>query len=119
GVGVLSAALKKGALDAAGYAEMLRHTTQLNRVGEALAQLDGVRAMTDVTGFGLAGHLLEVCRGSGLSASVRLADLPMIRAARDFAQQGVATGASARNWAAYGGEIDWPQAASEWQRTLL
>ena len=67
GVGVLSAALKKGQLDAAGYAEMLRHTTQLNRVGMALAQIDGVHAMTDVTGFGLAGHLLEICRGAQLS----------------------------------------------------
>jgi selenide, water dikinase len=68
GVGVLSAALKKGLLGEAGYAEMLRYTTQLNRVGMALGALDGVHAMTDVTGFGLAGHLLEVCRGSGLSA---------------------------------------------------
>lgn len=119
GVGVLSAALKKGLLDADGYAEMLRHTTQLNRVGETLAGIGGVHAMTDVTGFGLAGHLLEICRGSGLSASVRLAELPLIDAARRFAQRGIATGASARNWAAYGSEVAWPQAAPEWQRTLL
>lgn len=119
GVGVLSAALKRGELDAAGYAEMLRHTTQLNRVGEALAQLDGVRAMTDVTGFGLAGHLLEVCRGSGLSAVLRLAELPLIEAARGLAQAGIATGASARNWAAYGGEVHWPEGAADWQRALL
>ncbi|MBP6375271.1 MAG: selenide, water dikinase SelD, partial [Giesbergeria sp.] len=81
GVGVLSAALKKGVLSAEGYAEMLRHTTQLNRVGIALAQLDGVRAMTDVTGFGLAGHLLEICRGSQLSAQVNLAQVPLIASA--------------------------------------
>jgi hypothetical protein len=73
GVGVLSAALeKRRARCVAGYAEMLRHTTQLNRVGMALAQIDGVHAMTDVTGFGLAGHLLEICRGSQLSAQVDL-----------------------------------------------
>lgn len=105
GVGVLSAALKKGLLDAAGYAEMLRHTTQLNRVGSALAQIDGVHAMTDVTGFGLAGHLLEICRGSGVSARVELARLPLIASAVHWAQQGVLTGASARNWAAYGHEV--------------
>ena len=119
GVGVLSAALKKGQLDAAGYAEMLRHTTQLNRVGMALAQIDGVHAMTDVTGFGLAGHLLEICRGSQLSAQVDLARLPLIESAVHWAQAGVATGASGRNWAAYGTDVDWPAAAPEWQRTLL
>ena len=95
GVGILSAALKKGILDAAGYADMLRYTTQLNRVGIALGALDGVHAMTDVTGFGLAGHLLEVCRGSGLSAQVELASVPLIEAAARFAAKGVVTGASA------------------------
>jgi selenide,water dikinase len=118
GVGVLSAALKKGQLDAAGYAEMLRHTTQLNRVGVELAQLDGVHAMTDVTGFGLAGHLLEMCRGAQLQAKVRLADLPLIPQALAFARAGVATGASARNWAAYGSQLAWPAAAEPWQHTL-
>ena len=118
GVGVLSAALKKGQIDAAGYAEMLRHTTQLNRVGSALGQMDGVHAMTDVTGFGLAGHLLEICRGSGLSARVELAQLPLIASAVQWAREGVATGASGRNWAAYGSDVDWPAGAPEWQRTL-
>jgi selenide,water dikinase len=118
GVGVLSAALKKGQLDAEGYAEMLRHTTQLNRVGSALGQMDGVHAMTDVTGFGLAGHLLEICRGSGLSARVELAQLPLIASAVQWAREGVATGASGRNWAAYGSDVDWPAGAPEWQRTL-
>ncbi|MGL4809626.1 MAG: selenide, water dikinase SelD [Giesbergeria sp.] len=118
GVGVLSAALKKGQLDAAGYAEMLRHTTQLNRVGSALGQMDGVHAMTDVTGFGLAGHLLEICCGSGLSARVELAQLPLIASAVQWAREGVATGASGRNWAAYGSDVDWPAGAPEWQRTL-
>ena len=119
GVGVLSAALKKGQLDAAGYAEMLRHTTQLNRVGMALAQIDGVHAMTDVTGFGLAGHLLEICRGSQLSAQVDLERLPLIPSAVQWAREGVSTGASGRNWAAYGTDVDWPETAPDWQRTLL
>ena len=119
GVGVLSAALKKGLLEPEGYAEMLRHTTQLNRVGEALACIAGVHAMTDVTGFGLAGHLLEMCRGSSLSAELRLSELPLIDAASRFAQAGIATGASERNWAAYGNEVIWPEQAADWQRTLL
>ncbi|MDD0838647.1 selenide, water dikinase SelD [Curvibacter sp. HBC61] len=119
GVGILSAALKKGVLDAAGYAEMLAHTTQLNRVGSRLGGLVGVHAMTDVTGFGLAGHLLEVCRGSGVVAEVRLAELPLIEAAVAWAREGVVTGASARNWAAYGHQVLWPRWAEPWQQALV
>lgn len=119
GVGILSAALKKGVLDAAGYAEMLRHTTQLNRVGMALANIDGVHAMTDVTGFGLAGHLLEICRGPKLAAEVSIASLPLIDSAVAFARQGIVTGASGRNWTGYGQEVRWPAAAEPWQRALV
>jgi len=119
GIGILSAALKKGVLDAAGYAEMLRHTTKLNRVGTELAGLDGVHAMTDVTGFGLAGHLLEICRGSGLAAHVRLGALPVIERAAEFARQGIVTGASARNWNGYGHQVAWDGGAAEWQRALV
>ena len=119
GVGVLSAALKKGLLDADGYGHMLRYTTQLNRVGSTLATLPGVHAMTDVTGFGLAGHLLEMCQGSGLSAQVTLAELPLIAEAVHFARSGIVTGASDRNWAAYGARIDWPAHAADWQRALV
>lgn len=119
GVGILSAALKKGVLDDAGYAEMIRHTTQLNKVGIALADVDGVHAMTDVTGFGLAGHTLELCRGAGLTATVRLADLPLIDTAVGFARQGIATGASGRNWNSYGGDIAGLANAESWQQTLV
>lgn len=119
GVGILSAALKKGVLDDAGYAEMLRHTTRLNTVGIALGTLPGVHAMTDVTGFGLAGHLLEICRGSGLGARVALADVPMIDVAAGFAQQGIVTGASGRNWAAYGASVTLPADAPSWQQAMV
>jgi selenide,water dikinase len=119
GVGVLSAALKKGLLDVAGYDDMLRTTTQLNRVGMALGALDGVHAMTDVTGFGLLGHLLEICRGSTLGADIRFGDVPALASAMAFAQQGIATGASARNWAGYGEQVMLGSGVGDWQRVLL
>ncbi|MBC7954614.1 MAG: selenide, water dikinase SelD [Cytophagales bacterium] len=119
GLGILSAALKKGLLDEVGYGHMLRYTTQLNRVGTELGTLPGVHAMTDVTGFGFAGHLLEMCRGSQLAAEVELASVPMIPAAVGFARDGVATGASARNWAGYGEQVVLPAMIRSWQQDLL
>jgi selenide, water dikinase len=102
GVGVLSAALKKDRLDAAGYQAMVAAATKLNTPGAALAVLDGVHAMTDVTGFGLLGHTLEIARGAGLTARVRYADLPFLPGVEAFVADGVLTGASGRNWASYG-----------------
>ena len=119
GIGVLSAALKQGKLSADGYAEMLRWTTRLNTPGPRLAELAGVHAMTDVTGFGLAGHLLEICRGSRLGATVNFADLPLIDEALDWVKAGVATGASTRNWASYGAEVTLPEGCEPWQQKLL
>src|SRR3954468_10848268 len=78
GVGILSAALKKGKLSEAGYAEMLKWTTRLNTPGQALSEMPAVHALTDITGFGLAGHLLEMCRGAGLRAEVGFDALPVI-----------------------------------------
>ncbi|MCK2087576.1 selenide, water dikinase SelD [Thauera aromatica] len=119
GIGILSAGLKKGRLSAHGYAEMLRWTTTLNRAGAHLASIDGVHAVTDVTGFGLAGHLLEMCRGAGLGATLQFDRLPLIAEALVLVQAGVATGASERNWASYGEAIDLADTAPEWQRKLL
>jgi len=119
GIGILSAGLKKGLLSDAGYAEMLRWTTLLNRVGARLAGMAGVHAVTDVTGFGLAGHLLEICRGSKLGATVKFDDLPKIDAAVQLVCDGVATGASARNWAGYGESVRLAADAPEWQRNLI
>src|SRR5512142_3016672 len=98
GVGVLSAALKKGELDAEGYRQMVDTATQLNRVGAALGAMSAVHAMTDVTGFALLGHLLEVCRGSKLGAEVDFAALPVLPEALKLAEQGYSTGAADRNW---------------------
>jgi selenide,water dikinase len=119
GVGILSAALKKGKLSEAGYKQMVDWTTRLNTPGEALAHMDEVHALTDVTGFGLAGHLLEMCRGAKLSAEVSFKDLPIIAEALEWAKQGVVTGASDRNWKGYGAEVSLPNDSPEWQRKLL
>lgn len=108
GVGVLSAALKKNILDAEGYKAMVASTTLLNRPGKDLAALGGVSAMTDVTGFGLLGHTLEIARGSGLTAQLRLADLPWLPGVRQLAADGIITGASGRNWTSYGSAIRTP-----------
>jgi len=119
GVGILSAALKKGKLSDAGYRAMVDWTTRLNTPGEALAEFPGVHALTDVTGFGLAGHLLEICRGSKLGAEIHFDSLPIISEALEFVKQGVATGASDRNWNGYGHEIALPEGFPEWKRKLL
>ncbi len=119
GIGVFADAMKKGHLDEAGYAQMLASTTQLNTPGIPLAEMDGVHAITDVTGFGLLGHLLEICRGSGLSAEVRFSDLPVHSQALELAQRGFSPGASERNWASYGHDVGLPQGMAEWQRKLL
>jgi len=105
GVGVLSAALKKDALSAEGYAQMIANTTQLNTPGPDLAKLDGVHALTDITGFGLAGHVLEMARGSNTTVKISMARVPLITSVRELAGQGMVTGASGRNWAAYGHEV--------------
>ena len=119
GVGVLSAALKKNALDAEGYARMMSLTTRLNTPGPVLAALDGVHALTDVTGFGLAGHALEMARGSGASVRIDMARVPLVPGVRELAAAGMVTGASGRNWAAYGGEVVLGQGVGPVEQALL
>ena len=105
GVGVLSAALKKERLSADGYAAMIANTTKLNTPGRVLSDLDGVHALTDVTGFGLLGHTLEIARGAGLTARLRWSQVPLIQGVRQLAADGFVTGASGRNWAGYGRDV--------------
>ncbi len=119
GVGILSAALKKEKLDAAGYAQMIAVTTQLNTPGPELAALPGVHALTDVTGFGLAGHALELARGARCTVCIDWARVPLLEGVRALAAQGMITGASGRNWAAYGKEIELPQGFSALDQALL
>jgi len=119
GVGILSAALKKERLDDAGYRALIETTTGLNRAGPALARLEGVHAMTDVTGFGLLGHLLEMCRGSGVGARLRMADIPLLEEVLELARAGYLTGASERNWASYGDEVRLAPQLSDTEQALL
>ena len=119
GVGIYSAALKKEALSADQYAAMIAATTQLNTAGADLAGIDGVHALTDITGFGLAGHLLEITRASKLAARIELARLPLLPGVAALAQAGHITGASQRNWAGYGAEVTLPDGIADWQQALL
>jgi selenide,water dikinase len=119
GVGVLSAALKKELLSEAGYKEMIALTTKLNKPGVALSQLDGVHALTDVTGFGLAGHLLEMARGSNLMAQINWDAIPVVQEAIEHVKADIFTGASTRNWAGYGNEIKLASNIALWQQNLL
>ncbi len=119
GVGVLSAALKKDALDPAGYAQMIASTTKLNTPGIALADLAGVHALTDITGFGLAGHGLELARGAGCGLRIDWAKVPLLRGVRELAAQGYVTGASGRNWEGYGADVELPAGFAEADRALL
>jgi selenide, water dikinase len=105
GVGIYSAALKKDRLSAEHYAAMLASTTQLNTPGIALGGNDDVHALTDVTGFGLLGHLLEICRASQVGARLSFDALTLHPGVLELARAGCVTGASARNWASYGEEV--------------
>ena len=119
GVGIMSAALKKGELTPRAYQQMIETTTQLNTPGPVLADMPDVHAITDVTGFGLIGHLMEMCRGSGLKATLRFDEVPILSAARHLAEQGYVTGASDRNWASCEASVTLPQDAPLWHRRML
>ncbi|QGZ42209.1 selenophosphate synthase [Pseudoduganella flava] len=119
GVGVLSAALKKNVLGADGYAAMVASTTKLNKPGKALSELPGVHALTDVTGFGLLGHLLELARGAKLAAHLDMAKIPLLPGVEQLAHDGFFTGASGRNWDAYGKDVTLAPTVTPAQHTLL
>jgi len=119
GVGVMSAALKKEQLGADGYARMIATATQLNLPGPDLAALPGVHALTDVTGFGLAGHALEIARGAHLAVAIDWARVPLLPGVRALAAAGFVTGASGRNWAGYGDEIALPAGFAAEDKALL
>jgi selenide, water dikinase len=119
GVGILSAALKKQQLEPSDYRAMIELSTALNIPGPELAKLPGVHAMTDVTGFGLLGHLLSMCRGSGLGASLSMASVPVLPKVLAMVEAGLVTGASARNWASYGSHVQLAPGITPAQQALL
>jgi selenide,water dikinase len=119
GVGVLSAAFKQQRLPPGGYDALIASTTQLNAVGATLGEIEGVHAVTDVTGFGLLGHLLEMCRGAGLAAELDSAAPASLPGVETLAQAGVRTGAAVRNWASYGEAVRLATTLPDWRRDLL
>ena len=119
GVGIYSAALKKGKLDIEGYRAMIASTTLLNRAGAELSKMDGVHAITDVTGFGLLGHALEIARGAQLKVQINFAQVPLLPGVETLARQGLVTGASGRNWAAYGPQVDLDASVDDVARAML
>ena len=119
GVGIMSAALKKGELRSKAYEQMIESATKLNTPGIELSDMDGVHALTDVTGFGLLGHLLEICRGSKLAAQIDFSKVPVLSAAQHLAEAGYVTGASGRNWTSYGASVGLPAGTPDASRNLL
>ncbi|SKA30613.1 selenophosphate synthase [Enhydrobacter aerosaccus] len=119
GVGIYSAAIKKSALPPPAYPEMIGTTTLLNKVGTELGTDADVHAITDVTGFGVLGHGLEMARGSGLTLVLEADAVPLLSEAAALAQQGFVTGASHRNWASYGHDVRLPEGLPDWRRHLL
>ena len=119
GVGIHSAALKKGRLDDAGYKAMIAATTKLNTPGTKLGQLEEVHALTDVTGFGLLGHLLEIAKGSNAGARLDWKSIPLLPGALEFAGEGIATGASGRNWTGYGSRVRLGAGIGDAERAVL
>jgi selenide, water dikinase len=119
GVGLYSAALKKSRLSAKDYAEMIASTTQLNDIGTKLGKDDAVHAMTDVTGFGLLGHALEMAEGSNKQIAIKMSQVPLLSQASLLAQQGFVTGASHRNWSSVEHQVRLSSELSEWQRHIL
>jgi selenide,water dikinase len=119
GVGIMSAALKKEMLSDEGYQAMISNTTKLNTAGPDLAKLQGVHALTDITGFGLAGHLLEMARGAHCTVRLNWSQVPLLPGVKALADQGCITGASGRNWQGYGSEVSLPSKFSSVDQNLL
>lgn len=119
GVGIYSAAFKKSVLAPDAYDELVASTTLLNRIGAEFGKNPDVHAMTDVTGFGILGHALEMAQGSKVEISLRAGDIALFSQCVALAEQGYVTGASHRNWASYGTSITLPGDLPEWWRHIL
>ncbi len=118
GVGILGAAANKAELDPNGYRDLVETATRLNTIGADLAELSGVHAMTDLTGFGLLGHVFEMC-GKSHTATIDFAKLPILESAVDYVQRGFVTGSGGRNWASYGEHVTLPDGLEDWRKNIL
>lgn len=116
GVGILTTAQKRGVLRDEDFAVARAQMLDLNDVGRELAGVDAVATMTDVTGFGLLGHLIELCEASGVRAEIRFADVPRLGALPRYLAQGTVPGGTKRNWASYGEKVG---PLTDEQRTIL
>lgn len=105
GVGILSTAQKRGLLKPEHLPVMIGQMTTLNKLGEELGKIEGVTAMTDVTGFGLLGHLIEMTEGSGVSAEIYYNKLPVAEGVREYISQRIFPDATTRNWSSYGDKV--------------
>lgn len=101
GVGILSTAMKRGVLAAEHQTALIQQLTTLNKIGAALGQIAGVHAMTDITGFGLLGHCMEMAEGSGLGAELHYQQIPMLESARTYLKDRIVPDATYRNWNSY------------------
>ena len=119
GIGFLGAAMNKNELDPDAYEEMVMSTTKLNSIGIDLAEMEGINAVTDVTGFGLVGHLFELCEGAGLAATLDWDKLPLLPHALEYAQKGYNTGAAGRNWASFADNVTVPDGMEQWRKNML
>jgi len=119
GVGILSAAFKRGALGGEGYAALIASTTRLNTIGALLSGMEGVHAVTDVTGFGMAGHGLEMARGAGLRIEIAFDRLPLLAGVEGLVRKGIRTGASVRNLESYGSLVQRPAGFDAWRTDIL
>ena len=105
GTGILSTAQKRNLLEPAHYEALLHQLIRLNNVGEKLAAVEGVHAMTDITGFGLLGHLIEMAEGSALGATIQYAGIPVLNGVRDYLSQRIVPDATYRNWNSYSSKV--------------
>ena len=119
GIGILSAAIKQGRAGVRDIAALVDSATMLNRAGAELGARADVHALTDVTGFGILGHGLEMARASGLRLVIEADALPLLAGVEAFARKGLRTGAAVRNWAGYGHEVTLPEGFAEWRRDIL
>lgn len=119
GTGFLASAAKSGTITDAGYKELIATATLLNDIGADLGEREDVHAMTDITGFGLLGHLDEVCSGSGIGANLDLNAIPLLASGRELAEAGVNTGATGRNRMAFSEHVRLPDDLPSWHDNML